>query len=100
MNAGRNMKATEQVSVPAQSSFPGVRAGSQDFKNADDVRCRRQEQVIPELEEGKNSPTNGDGGFAESEDDFDNPSTETLVRAFKNRNDVLLILLTQTHDIL
>jgi len=56
--------------------------------------------VIPELEEGKNSPTNGDGGFAESEDDFDNPSTETLVRAFKNRNDVLLILLTQTHDIL
>ena len=32
MNAGRNMKATEQVSVPAQSSFPGVRAGIYDTR--------------------------------------------------------------------
>ncbi|RLM84928.1 hypothetical protein C2845_PM04G34580 [Panicum miliaceum] len=53
------------------------------------VAAMKQEELIPELEEGKNSPTNGDGGFAESEDDFDNPSTETLVRVFKNRNDVL-----------
>ncbi|RLN33015.1 uncharacterized protein C2845_PM03G16870 [Panicum miliaceum] len=89
MNAGRNMKATDKVSVPAQSSFPGAREGSQDIKNADGVKRLREEEVIPELEEGKNSPTNGDGGFAESEDDFDNPSTEILVRVFKNRNDVL-----------
>jgi hypothetical protein len=28
--------------------------------------------------------------FAESEDDFDHPSTETLVQVFKNQNDVLV----------
>jgi hypothetical protein len=28
--------------------------------------------------------------FSESEDDFDHPSTETLVQVFKNQNDVLV----------
>ncbi|TKW36621.1 hypothetical protein SEVIR_2G452000v4 [Setaria viridis] len=98
MSAGRNsVKTTEEVSVPAQSSFPGAREGSQDIENADGVRHLQEEEVIPELKEGENTPTNGYGGFAESEDDFDNPSTETLVQVFKNQNDVL-VASTDSHS--
>lgn len=40
MSAGRNsVKTTEEVLVPAQSSSPGAREGSQDIENADGVRA-------------------------------------------------------------
>ncbi|XP_026664655.1 protein ROLLING AND ERECT LEAF 2-like isoform X3 [Phoenix dactylifera] len=55
--------------------------------NADDIRHLREEEGIPELEEeGEKASTNGRDDFADSEDDFDQPSSEPLVRMFRNRN--------------
>lgn len=57
------------------------------LENVDDIRRLREEEGIPELEEeGEKSPLNEKDDFSDSEDDFDHPSTEPLVRMFKNRN--------------
>ena len=81
MSAGRN-SMTAPAKVTAQSSFPAAREVSQNFENADGLRSLREEG-IPEHSQG-------DDDFAELEDNFDNPSTETRAPVFKNWNDVLV----------
>lgn len=57
--------------------------------NASYVKRLREEEGIPELEEeGEHVSGNGRDDF-DSEDDFDQPLTEPLVRTFKNRNAAL-----------
>ncbi|XP_015631957.1 protein ROLLING AND ERECT LEAF 2-like isoform X1 [Oryza sativa Japonica Group] len=100
--------------VENQFSFHDEKEPGHDFENADDIRRLREKEGIPELEEegektpvhpdnvrrfrdektsdlkdAEKSPINGrEDDFAESEDDFDNPSSEPLVRVFQNRNDM------------
>lgn len=99
--------------VENQFSFHDEKEPAHDFENADDIRRLREKEGIPELEEeGGKSPAHPDGirrfqeeetpdlkdgekstmngredDLIESEDDFENPSSEPLVRIFKNRND-------------
>lgn len=100
--------------VESQISFHDEKELGHDFENDDDIRRLREKEGIPELEEEldkspaypdylkrrlgeekapdlkdvEKSPMNGgEDDFALSEDDFDNPTSESLVRMFKNRND-------------
>ncbi|KAM0875250.1 hypothetical protein ACQ4PT_036938 [Festuca glaucescens] len=99
--------------VESQLSFHDEKESVHDFENADDIRRLREKEGIPELEEelekshphdgdikrsqqektpyvkdGDKSTTSGrEDDFEESEDDFENPSSEPLVRMFANRND-------------
>nr|CAB3496094.1 unnamed protein product [Digitaria exilis] len=96
-------------------SFHDEKELGHEFENADDIRLLREKEGIPELEEEvekspahpdfitrrrlgeekapelkdvEKSPMNGgEDDLALSEDDFDNPTSESLVRMFKNRND-------------
>lgn len=63
------------------------RRSNQGLEEADDIWKRREEENIPELEdeEEKASPLERQD-FQESEDEFDEPSTEMLVRRFENVN--------------
>lgn len=101
--------------VESQISFHDEKELGHDFENADDIRRLREKEGIPELEEeAEKSPAhpdylrrhlgeekapdlkdvekspmnNGEDDLALSEDDFDNPTSESLVRMFKNRNDM------------
>ncbi|RCV45047.1 hypothetical protein SETIT_9G421800v2 [Setaria italica] len=100
--------------VENQISFHDEKELAHDFENADDIRRLREKEGIPELEEElekspahsdfmrrlgeeeapdlkdvDKSPMNGgEDDLALSEDDFDNPTSESLVRMFKNRNDM------------
>ncbi|KAL5210799.1 hypothetical protein ABZP36_006422 [Zizania latifolia] len=100
--------------VEGQFSFHDEKETGHNFENADDIRRLREKEGIPELEEegektpvhpdnircfreekmpdikhGEKSPRNGgEDDYAESEDDFDDPSSEPLVRMFQNRNDM------------
>ncbi|KAJ1297370.1 hypothetical protein BS78_01G370400 [Paspalum vaginatum] len=101
--------------VESQISFHDEKELGHDFENADDIRRLREKEGIPELEEEvekspahpgylrrhlgeekppdlkdvEKSPINGgEDDLALSEDDFDNPTSESLVRMFKNRNDI------------
>jgi hypothetical protein len=99
--------------VESQLSFDDEKESRHDFENADDIRRLREKEGIPELEEelekshahdgdiersqqektpdvkdGDKSTTSGrEDDFEDSEDDFENPSSEPLVRMFANRND-------------
>lgn len=74
-------------SVENQFSFQDGRGLNHVLDNADDISHLREEEGIPELEEeGEKASTDGRVDFADSEDDFDQPSSEPLVRMFKNRN--------------
>lgn len=100
--------------VESQMSFHDDKELGHDFENDDDIRRLREKEGIPELEEElekspaypdylkrrlgqekppdlkdvEKSPMNGgEDDLALSEDDFDNPTSESLVRMFKNRND-------------
>jgi len=100
--------------VESQISFHDDKELGHDFENDDDIRRLREKEGIPELEEElekspaypaylkrrlgeekpqdlkdvEKSPMNGgEDDLALSEDDFDNPTSESLVRMFKNRND-------------
>ncbi|KAL6645676.1 hypothetical protein ACP70R_017284 [Stipagrostis hirtigluma subsp. patula] len=100
--------------VENQITFHDEKDLGHDFENADDIRRLREKEGIPELEEEvekspahpghsrrlgeekvqdvkdvERSPMNGvEDDLALSEDDFDNPSSESLVRVFKNLNDM------------
>ncbi|CAN6320171.1 unnamed protein product [Urochloa humidicola] len=101
--------------VENQISFHDEKELGHDFENADDIRRLREKEGIPELEEElekspahpdfmmrrlgeekasdlkdvEKSPLNGgEDDLALSDDDFDNPTSESLVRVFKNRNDM------------
>ncbi|CAN6289604.1 unnamed protein product [Urochloa humidicola] len=96
-------------------SFHDEKELGHDFENADDIRRLREKEGIPELEEElekspahpdfmmqclgeekasdlkdveKSPLSGGEDDLALSEDDFDNPTSESLVRVFKNRNDM------------
>ncbi|XP_066388090.1 protein ROLLING AND ERECT LEAF 2-like [Miscanthus floridulus] len=100
--------------VESQISFHDDKELGHDFENDDDIRRLREKEGIPELEEelekspaypdylkrrlGEEKPqglkdvekppmSGGEDDLALSEDDFDNPTSESLVRMFKNRND-------------
>lgn len=75
------------LSNPAGNQFSSLerREVNQDSEYADDVRHLREEEGISELggeEEMYSSP--GREESLESEDEFDEPSTATLVRSFEN----------------
>ncbi|OQU92687.1 hypothetical protein SORBI_3001G389100 [Sorghum bicolor] len=101
--------------VESQISFHDDKELGHDFENDDDIRRLREKEGIPELEEelekspaypdylkrhlGEEKPQDlkdvekppmngGEDDLALSEDDFDNPTSESLVRMFKNRNDM------------
>ncbi|RLN39750.1 uncharacterized protein C2845_PM01G13570 [Panicum miliaceum] len=100
--------------VESQISFHDEKELVHEYENSDDIRRLREKEGIPELEEEvekspahsdfitrrlgeekapdlkvvEKSPMNGgEDDLALSEDDFDNPTSESLVRVFKNRND-------------
>ena len=100
--------------VESQISFHDEKELVHEFENSDDIRRLCEKEGIPELEEEvekspahsdfitrrlgeekapdlkdvEKSPMNGgEDDLALSEDDFDNPTSESLVRVFKNRND-------------
>lgn len=62
---------------------------SQGFENVDDIRRLREEEGIPDLEdEEEKVSTHGEEESQDSDDEFEEPSTDTLVRSFKNLNRV------------
>uniref|UniRef100_A0A5B6ZZN6 DUF632 domain-containing protein n=1 Tax=Davidia involucrata TaxID=16924 RepID=A0A5B6ZZN6_DAVIN len=64
-----------------------VRGVNQGLENADDIRQLREEEGIPELEDEEEKVSfPGSEETQESEDEFDEPSTDTLVRSFENVN--------------
>lgn len=111
--------------VESQMSFHDDKELGHDFENDDDIRRLREKEGIPELEEElekspaypdylkrrlgqekppdlkdvEKSPMNGgEDDLALSEDDFDNPTSESLVRMFKNRNDTPVAHIATDHS--
>lgn len=111
--------------VESQMSFHDDKELGHDFENDDDIRRLREKEGIPELEEElekspaypdylkrrlgqekppdlkdvEKSPMNGgEDDLALSEDDFDNPTSESLVRMFKNRNDTSVAHIATDHS--
>lgn len=111
--------------VESQMSFHDDKELGHDFENDDDIRRLREKEGIPELEEElekspaypdylkrrlgqekppdlkdvEKSPMNGgEEDLALSEDDFDNPTSESLVRMFKNRNDTSVAHIATDHS--
>ncbi|XAR53663.1 hypothetical protein NMG60_11022300 [Bertholletia excelsa] len=74
-------------SVDNHMSLHGERGFSQQLENADDIRQLREAEGIPELEdEEEKTSTPGWEYSQESEDEFDDPTPDTLVRSFENFN--------------
>lgn len=70
------------------SSQEGKRM-DQGFEDADDIKRLREEEGIPELEDDEEKgSTDRSEEFQDSDDEFEEPSTETLVRRFENVNRV------------
>ncbi|XP_048136030.1 protein ALTERED PHOSPHATE STARVATION RESPONSE 1-like [Rhodamnia argentea] len=68
------------------SSQEGKRM-NQGFEDADDIKRLREEEGIPELEDDdEKGSIDRTEEFQDSDDEFDEPSTETLVRRFENVN--------------
>lgn len=76
--------------IDRQFSFQeGIGKGmNQGFENTDDITRLREEEGIPELEDEEEEKVSflGKEESQDSEDEFDEPATETLVRSFKNLN--------------
>ncbi|GAB2275049.1 hypothetical protein Dimus_009817 [Dionaea muscipula] len=74
---------------PADNEFlsHGQRELANGSANYEDVKQVREDEGIPELEdEDERISSKGRGGSQESEDEFDEPPTDTLVRSFENLN--------------
>ncbi|KAA8544459.1 hypothetical protein F0562_022501 [Nyssa sinensis] len=74
---------------PIENHFSSqeVRGMNQGLENADDIRWLREEEGIPELEDEEEKVSSlGSEESLESEDEFNEPSTDTLVRTFENVN--------------
>lgn len=70
-------------------SFHDGRGMSQGLENANDIGRFREEEGIPELEdEDEKASFNGSEESQDSEEEFDEPATDTLVRSFENLNRV------------
>ncbi|XP_042514897.1 protein ROLLING AND ERECT LEAF 2-like [Macadamia integrifolia] len=78
-------------SIDNQFSFHDGRGLNHDgLDSHDDITHPREEEGMSELEdEEQKSSYSGRMESEESEDEFDEPSTENLVRSFENRNRVL-----------
>ncbi|XP_004291725.1 PREDICTED: uncharacterized protein LOC101301359 isoform X2 [Fragaria vesca subsp. vesca] len=62
---------------------------NQSFEHTDDIRRLREEEGIPDLEDEEEKATFHDREDShDSEDEFDEPATDTLVRSFENFNRV------------
>ncbi|CAL9778084.1 unnamed protein product [Musa acuminata subsp. burmannicoides] len=73
--------------IDKKLSFQNNRGLNHGFDNADEISCLGEEEGIPELEdEGDRRASTNEKSDLDSEDDFDEPSNETLVRMFKNPN--------------
>ncbi|KAM0857256.1 hypothetical protein ACQ4PT_048600 [Festuca glaucescens] len=108
MKAGRNQVRTveEKVPVPVTATLqtsssipynlrlrekegiPELEEELEKFHAHDGDIKRSQQEKTPDVKDGDKSTTSGrEDDFEESEDDFENPSSEPLVRMFANRND-------------
>ncbi|KAK1586885.1 hypothetical protein Q3G72_007198 [Acer saccharum] len=68
-------------------SFQEGKNMSQGFENVDDLRQLSEDEGIPNLEdEEEKASFHGREESLDSEDEFDEPSTDTLVRSFENFN--------------
>lgn len=56
-----------------------------DFGNNDDLKNIRNDEEVSELEDDEEKSIS-DGSLGSESDEFDNPSSDTLVRSFKNLN--------------
>ncbi|KAM7257065.1 hypothetical protein ACFE04_012806 [Oxalis oulophora] len=76
--------------IDTQFSFQEGSGNNQGLENVDDLTWLREEEGIPELEdeEDNKSSFRGREQSQHSEDEFDEPETETLVRSFENLNRV------------
>ncbi|GLU02460.1 hypothetical protein SLE2022_197100 [Rubroshorea leprosula] len=61
---------------------------NQGLENADNIRQLREQEGIPELEDEDKASFHEREGSPDSDDEFDEPSTDTLVRRFENLNRV------------
>ncbi|MQM07694.1 hypothetical protein Taro_040536, partial [Colocasia esculenta] len=76
--------------IDDQFSFHDNRAWNHGFDNGEDIRRVREEEGIPELEEEEErASVHGMSECLESEDEFDQSSSEPLVQIFKNRNQMI-----------
>lgn len=69
-----------------QFSSQEVRGLNQGFENADNIRKLREEEGIPDLEDEDEKGSSTGEDSMDSEDEFDDPSSDTLVRSFENVN--------------
>ncbi|BBH05446.1 Protein of unknown function D [Prunus dulcis] len=75
--------------IDHQFSFQEGKGVNQVFENNDDMRRLREEEGIPELEDEEEKVSFlGRKESEDSEDEFDEPATDTLVRSFENLNRV------------
>ncbi|XP_062015307.1 protein ALTERED PHOSPHATE STARVATION RESPONSE 1 [Rosa rugosa] len=75
--------------IDHQFSSQEGKAMNQGFENTDDIRRLREEEGIPDLEdEEEKASFHGREESQDSEDEFDEPATDTLVRSFENFNRV------------
>ena len=75
--------------IDHQFSFQDGKGVSQGYDNADDLRRLREEEGIPELEDdGEKVSLHGKEESHDTEDEFDEPATVSLVRSFENLNRV------------
>ncbi|PSS14563.1 Dynactin subunit 1 like [Actinidia chinensis var. chinensis] len=73
--------------IDNQFTSQEVRGLNQVWENADNIRRLREEEGIPDLEDvEEKASSHGREQSQESEDEFDEPSTDTLVRSFENVN--------------
>uniref|UniRef100_A0A803PY85 Uncharacterized protein n=1 Tax=Cannabis sativa TaxID=3483 RepID=A0A803PY85_CANSA len=75
--------------VDHQTSFQEDKAMSHGFVHSDDINHLREEEGIPELEDDEEKTSlRGKEDSQDSEDEFDEPATVSLVRSFENFNRV------------
>ncbi|XP_062082431.1 protein ROLLING AND ERECT LEAF 2 [Humulus lupulus] len=75
--------------VDHQTSFQEDKAMSHEFEHSDDINRLREEEGIPELEDDEERTSlRGKEDSQDSEDEFDEPATVSLVRSFENFNRV------------
>ncbi|XP_057508664.1 protein ALTERED PHOSPHATE STARVATION RESPONSE 1-like [Actinidia eriantha] len=73
--------------IDNQFTSQEVRDLKQVWENADNIRRLREEEGIPDLEDvEEKASSHGREQSQESEDEFDEPPTDTLVRSFENVN--------------
>ncbi|ONK54811.1 uncharacterized protein A4U43_UnF11050 [Asparagus officinalis] len=77
--------------IDNQLSFQDAKGSNRVLEDAEVITRLREEEGVPELEEegGKPSTNERDDDFTDSDSEFDKPSSEPLVKMYRNRNEVL-----------